>query len=50
MNWKKLRGRYLSGWWPAENGAALYNTGAVRVSRYRYRAARVPSPWPAAVL
>lgn len=45
INWKKLRRRYLPDWWPTHDEIALYNIGAVTVSRYRYRAARIPSPW-----
>ena len=44
-NWKRLRRRYLPGWWPAEGEVRLFNPGAVTVSRYRYRGARIPSPW-----
>ena len=29
------------------DGIALYNVGEVAVTRYRYRSARIPSPWPA---
>ena len=49
MNWKTLRQRYCDGgWWPHEGEAALFNTGAVSTTRYRYRGATIPSPWPAA--
>jgi RNA-directed DNA polymerase len=44
-NWKQLRRRYLPGWWPTEGDVTLFNPGAVEVTRYRYRAARIPSPW-----
>jgi RNA-directed DNA polymerase len=44
-NWKWLRRRYLPRWWPTEGEHALFNTGAVEVTRYRYRANRIPSPW-----
>jgi RNA-directed DNA polymerase len=47
FNWRKLKRRYLPGWWPTEDGIALYNVGEVAVTRYRYRSARIPSPWPA---
>jgi RNA-directed DNA polymerase len=50
MSWKRLRRRYLPGWRPTDDGVVLYNIGAVPVCRYRYRAARIPSPWPTAVL
>jgi RNA-directed DNA polymerase len=43
--WKELRRRYLAGWWPTEGEVMLFNPGAVVVSRYRYRADRIPTPW-----
>jgi RNA-directed DNA polymerase len=45
LSWKQLRRRYLPGWWPTDGDVQLVNPGAVVVSRYRYRAARIPSPW-----
>ena len=45
ISWRELRRRYLPDWWPTHEGIALYNIGAATVSRYRYRAARIPSPW-----
>ena len=46
-NWKQLRRRYLPGWWPTDSqaGVELFNPGAVATVRYRYRAARIPTPW-----
>ncbi len=44
-SWRELRRRYLPEWWPQENGVVLFNPGAVAVTRYRYRAARIPSAW-----
>ncbi len=44
--WRKLRQRYLDGWWPTENGTRLFNPGAVKIEHYRYRGNRMPSPWP----
>ena len=44
-NWKQLRRRYLPGWWPTDGEVALLNPAAVTVTRYRYRAAHIPSPW-----
>ena len=44
-NWKQLRRRYLPRWWPTEGEVMLFNPGAVPVTRYRYRGARIPSPW-----
>jgi RNA-directed DNA polymerase len=47
--WKELRRRYLSGWWPTEGEVTLFNPSAVVVSRYRYRADRIPTPWATTV-
>jgi RNA-directed DNA polymerase len=44
-NWRWLRRRYLPGWWPAHNGVVLYNPAGVAVTRYRYRGAKIPTPW-----
>ena len=46
-NWKNLRRRVtVDGWWPADGDVTLFNPGAVRTTRYRYRGAQIPSPWP----
>ncbi|HLY64825.1 MAG TPA: group II intron reverse transcriptase/maturase [Chloroflexota bacterium] len=44
-NWKWLRRHHLPGWWPTEGQVTLFNPGAVAVTRYRYRANRIASPW-----
>ena len=44
-NWKWLRRHYLPGWWPRDGETELFNPGGVVVSRYAYRAARIPTPW-----
>lgn len=47
MNWKDLRRRYLAGgWWPTTDEVTLFNPAAVATTRYRYRGANIPSPWP----
>ncbi len=45
--WKQLRRRYLTGvgLWPEQNGSALFNPAAVKITRYRYRREHIPSPW-----
>jgi RNA-directed DNA polymerase len=44
--WKWLKRRYLANsWWPEHDGVALFNCGAVPVTRYRYRGAKIPTPW-----
>jgi len=45
-NWNWLRRRYLANaWWPEHDGAALFDCRAVSVTRYRYRGAKIPTPW-----
>ena len=46
--WKELRRRYCGGgWWPGTNERQLFDPAKVRTTRYRYRGAVIPSPWPA---
>ena len=45
VDWKALRRRYLPGWRPTEGRVTLFDPAKVTVSRYRYRANRIPSPW-----
>ena len=47
-SWKLLRRRYLPGWRPTEGEVTLFNPCRMAVTRYRYRGAQIPSPWPAA--
>ncbi|MBA3294273.1 MAG: hypothetical protein H0T40_11230 [Geodermatophilaceae bacterium] len=47
-SWKLLRRRYLPGWRPTEGEISLFNPCTMAVTRYRYRGAQVPSPWPRA--
>jgi RNA-directed DNA polymerase len=44
--WDVLLRRYLPGWRPVEDGVVLFQPQTVTVSRYRYRAANIPTPWP----
>lgn len=45
-NWGFLRRRYLANrWWPEHDGMALFDCRAVPVTRYRYRGAKIPTPW-----
>ena len=46
LNWKQLRRRYLSGWWPTAGEVTLFNPSAVSTVRYRYRGNTISSPWP----
>jgi RNA-directed DNA polymerase len=46
--WKDLRRRYCGdGWWPASEERSLFNPAKVSTTRYRYRGAVIPTPWPA---
>jgi RNA-directed DNA polymerase len=46
MGWKRLRRRYMQGGWrPVQAGIVLFDPAAVRVTRYRYRGTRIPTPW-----
>jgi RNA-directed DNA polymerase len=46
--WKALRRRYCDGgWWPADGEIKLLHTGSISTTRYRYRGAAIPTPWPA---
>jgi RNA-directed DNA polymerase len=48
VNWKQLRRRYLSGspgWRPIEDGIELFYPQQVTITRYRWRAANIPTPW-----
>lgn len=45
--WKQLRRRYCGGgWWPATEDRALIDLAKISTTRYRYRGAVIPSPWP----
>ncbi|WP_308210564.1 group II intron maturase-specific domain-containing protein [Nonomuraea thailandensis] len=47
ITWRELRRRYCgNGWWPADGDVIMFNPGKVRTTRYRYRGAKIPSPWP----
>ena len=46
VNWKTLRRRYFHhGWQLGQDGVDLFDTRAVAVTRYRYRGAKIPTPW-----
>jgi RNA-directed DNA polymerase len=45
--WKEIRRRNCSvGSWPASETQELFNPITVGTTRYRYRGAAIPSPWP----
>jgi len=43
--WAVLFRRYLPGWRPTEDSVVLFQPQTVTVSRYRYRAANIATPW-----
>jgi len=43
--WRWLRRRYLPGWWPTPETVSLYHPAGVKVTRYRYRGSKIPTPW-----
>ena len=45
LNWKQLRRRYLSGWWPTEGRSTLFNPAAGRRSSLPLPG-QTPSPLP----
>jgi RNA-directed DNA polymerase len=45
MTWKQLNRHCGSTDGIHEKGIALYNPASTRVTRYRYRGARIPTPW-----
>jgi RNA-directed DNA polymerase len=45
---KTIRRRYCNGgWWPVTTEIALFNPDTMHTTRYRYRGAAIPAPWPA---
>jgi len=45
MTWKQINRRYAGKDGIQERGIVLYNPGSMRVTRYRYRGARIPNSW-----
>ena len=46
-NWRWLIGHYLPGWRPTDGTVTLYNPAKVATTRYRYRGAKIATPWEA---
>jgi RNA-directed DNA polymerase len=45
--WKQIRRRYCRvGSWPTWENTELFNPAKVGTTRYRYRGANIPTPWP----
>jgi len=50
ITWKALRRRFCGGgWWPTSEDNKLFDPAKVSTTRYRYRGADIPSPWPVEV-
>ena len=45
LNWATIRRRYLPHWEIRDGDNALYRTRKVAIVRYRYRGARIDTPW-----
>jgi RNA-directed DNA polymerase len=45
LNWGTLSRRYLPGWEIRDGRTEMFRPRAVAVTRYRYRGARIPTPW-----
>lgn len=50
MTWKQIRRRYFGKDQIQDRGIVLYNPAAMRVERYRYRGARICTPWNQATI
>lgn len=46
-NWRWLLDRHLPGWQPTDGKVTLYRPARVRTTRYRYRGAKITTPWEA---
>jgi RNA-directed DNA polymerase len=47
ITWKTIRRRYCNGGWrPVTTEIGLFDPAKMRTTRYRYRAAAIPAPWP----
>jgi hypothetical protein len=50
-NWGALLRRYCDqAGWPRGQDAGMFNPEKVGTTRYRYRGAAIPSPWPLAAI
>jgi retron-type reverse transcriptase len=45
--WRSLIGRYLPRWRPTDGEVTLFNPANVATTRYRYRGAKIATPWQA---
>jgi len=45
LNWGTLHRRFLPGWEVRDGGVEMFRPQRVAIVRYRYRGARIPTPW-----
>jgi RNA-directed DNA polymerase len=46
LPWREVQRRFCDqGWRFTHNGVAFHGASSVAVTRYRYRGARIPTPW-----
>jgi RNA-directed DNA polymerase len=50
LNWGTLQRRFLSNWQIRDGGTMMFRPRSVAVIRYRYRGARIPTPWASSSL
>jgi RNA-directed DNA polymerase len=43
--WARLLRQFLPGWKPTHDGITLFDPQTVAITRYRYRGAKIPTPW-----
>lgn len=43
---KQIKRRYYVNWRPYDGEVTLFNPAKIPVTRYRYRGAQIPTPWP----
>lgn len=48
LNWGTISRRFLPGWEIRDGRTEMFRPRAQTVSRYRYRGAQIPTPWPTA--
>jgi RNA-directed DNA polymerase len=45
LNWGTIRRRFLPGWETRDGSSTLYRPRGMEITRYRYRGARIDTPW-----
>lgn len=49
LNWGTIRHRFTPNWEIVDGEVSLFRPRAIAVTRYRYRGARIPTPWASTV-